>query len=84
MRTVITQALLDNGEQIYGTPLTTMAVDLAIRNADVDTGPWADRDGDEITDPGLGDGTATPAELVSALPIAAAHGVFQGSCRLSI
>jgi VCBS repeat-containing protein len=33
MRTVITQALLDNGEQIYATPLTTMAVDIAVSNA---------------------------------------------------
>ena len=33
MRTVITQALLDNGEQIYATPLTTMAVDIAVVNA---------------------------------------------------
>jgi hypothetical protein len=32
MRTVITQALLDSGEQIYATPLTTMAVDIAVRN----------------------------------------------------
>ncbi len=30
MRTVVTQALLDSGEQIYATPLTTMAVDIAI------------------------------------------------------
>jgi len=33
MRTVITQALLDSGEQIYATPLTTMAVDIAVTNA---------------------------------------------------
>lgn len=32
MRTVITQAMLDSGEQIYATPLTTMAVDIAIRD----------------------------------------------------
>ena len=33
MRTVITQALLDNGEQIYATPLTTMAVDIVAANS---------------------------------------------------
>lgn len=33
LRTVITQALLDKGEQIYATPLTTMAVDIAVQNA---------------------------------------------------
>jgi len=81
MRTVITQALLDNGEQIYATPLTTMAVDLAILNADVDTGPWAaaerdlDLDDDETDDLtiSLGDSAATSDELLSALPIAAAQ-----------
>ena len=70
MRTVITQALLDGGEQIYATPLTTMAVDLAIRNADSDEGPWADRSGDGIS---LGNGSASSEEFVSALPIAAAQ-----------
>ena len=33
LRTVITQALLDGGQQIYATPLTTMAVDIAVTNA---------------------------------------------------
>jgi hypothetical protein len=33
MRTVITESLLDSGEQIYATPLTTMAVDIAVTNA---------------------------------------------------
>ncbi len=33
MRTVITQSLLDTGEQIYATPLTTLAVDIAIANS---------------------------------------------------
>ncbi len=32
MRTVVTQDRLDSGEQIYATPLTTMAVDIAVRN----------------------------------------------------
>ena len=34
LRTVITQSLLDSGDQIYATPLTTLATDLAIRKAD--------------------------------------------------
>lgn len=32
MRTVVTQTLIDTGEQIYATPLTTMAVDIAIKD----------------------------------------------------
>ena len=39
MRTVITQALLDSGQQIYATPLTTMAVDIAIANSNATTTP---------------------------------------------
>ncbi len=63
MRTVITQALLDKGEQIYATPLTTMATDLAVMNADSSTPPFT----------GDGDGTTTVAEFIAALPIAAAQ-----------
>jgi aspartate 1-decarboxylase len=33
MRTVLTQTLIDSGKSIYATPLTTMAVDIAIANA---------------------------------------------------
>lgn len=33
MRTVLTQEMLDSGAPIYATPLTTMATDMAIRNA---------------------------------------------------
>lgn len=33
LRTVITQALLDGGDPLYATPLTTMAVDIAVTNA---------------------------------------------------
>jgi hypothetical protein len=47
MRTVITQALLDNGEQIYATPLTTMAVDIAVLNA-VDSNATAGIQADEF------------------------------------
>lgn len=81
MRTVITQALLDSGEQIYATPLTTMAVDLAIRNADSDDGPWAeskrdldsDDDGTDDISVVLGDGDVSTDEFLTALPIAAAQ-----------
>lgn len=84
MRTVLTQALLDGGEQIYATPLTTMAVDLAIKNADNDGSvntAWAlserdldlDDDGTDDLMVSLGDTNATSDELLSALPIAAAQ-----------
>ena len=33
LRSVITQSMLDQGEQIYASPLTTMAVDIAISNS---------------------------------------------------
>ncbi|KRT58914.1 hypothetical protein Ga0076813_14494, partial [endosymbiont of Ridgeia piscesae] len=62
MRTVITQALLDSGEQIYATPLTTMATDLAIKNAD-SAAPYS----------GNGDGAVTQAEFLAALPVAASQ-----------
>ena len=71
MRSVLTQALLDTGENVYATPLTTMAVDLAIKNADEDNAPWGDRDEDGNPDVGLGDGTATEEEFLSALAVAA-------------
>ncbi|MCG8317523.1 MAG: thrombospondin type 3 repeat-containing protein [Pseudomonadales bacterium] len=71
MRTVLSDALLASGEGIYATPLTTMAVDLAIRNADEDTAPWDDRDGDGIPDAALGDDAVTEDEFLSALSIAA-------------
>ncbi|QYZ66902.1 MAG: hypothetical protein HPY30_13445 [Gammaproteobacteria bacterium (ex Lamellibrachia satsuma)] len=63
MRTVITLAMLDKGEQIYATPLTTMATDLAVMNADSSTAPFT----------GDGNGTTTAAEFIAALPIAAAQ-----------
>ena len=79
MRTVITQALLDSGEQIYATPLTTMAVDLAIANADSNMPPWDDRDldpdgdGNDDFTVSLADTTTTTDEFLTALPIAAAQ-----------
>lgn len=61
LRTVITQQILDAGTQIYATPLTTMAVDLAINNADSTTAPFA----------GDGNGSTSSAEFLAALPVAA-------------
>ncbi len=61
LRSVITQALLDGGEEIYATPLTTMAVDLAVVNADSNVAPWA----------GNNDGTTSATEFVVALDVAA-------------
>ncbi len=81
MRTVLTAELLEAGDQIYATPLTTMAVDLAIKNADVDAGVWAsnernldpDGDGNDDFTISLGDSNLTADELLTALPIAAAQ-----------
>jgi hypothetical protein len=70
LRTVITQALLDKGEQIYATPLTTMAVDIAVANADKNT-PVST--GSSTTWPGNNDGTTTAAEFEAALPLAASQ-----------
>ncbi|MCP4765298.1 MAG: hypothetical protein GY875_03420 [Gammaproteobacteria bacterium] len=39
MRTVLTQTLINSGEPIYGSPLTTMAVDIAIANSNAATTP---------------------------------------------
>ncbi|MCK4675065.1 MAG: hypothetical protein KAT61_04060, partial [Gammaproteobacteria bacterium] len=47
LRTVISQSLLDSGEQIYATPLTTMAVDIAVSNA-ADTNGTAGIQADEF------------------------------------
>ena len=63
LRTVLTQALLDGGEQVYATPLTTMATDIAITNADSSIAPYV----------GNNDGTTTAAEFIAALDIAAAQ-----------
>lgn len=60
MSTVVSQSMLDSGHPIYATPLSTMAVELAILNADGST-PYA----------GNGDGNVTTVEFESALTIAA-------------
>lgn len=41
LRIIITQDLLDNGAQIYATPLTSMAVDIAILKAGVSSAQFA-------------------------------------------
>ena len=63
LRTVITQSLLDTAEPLYATPLTTMATDIAMVNADSNAAPYT----------GNGDGSVTSAELVNALSVAAAQ-----------
>jgi hypothetical protein len=86
MRTVLTQDMLDAGVPVYATPLTTMAVDLAIRNADLNTGVWAvegsgdgtrdlDTDDDAVNEfsVNLNNGAKTVDEFLTALPIAAAQ-----------
>jgi len=61
LRTVLTQKMLDAGEQVYATPLTTMAVDMAFSNADSNLVPFT----------GDNNGTTSEDELAAALPIAA-------------
>lgn len=63
LRTVLTQALLDTGEQVYATPLTTMATDIAIADADSNALPYT----------GNNDGSVSIQEFLDALPIAAAQ-----------
>ena len=63
MRTVLTTELLTSGEQVYATPLTTMAVDVAITNADSAIAPYSNTN----------DGTVTPAEFLASLEVAAAQ-----------
>ncbi|MCL1099675.1 thrombospondin type 3 repeat-containing protein, partial [Shewanella gelidii] len=61
LRTVITQETLDSGQEIFATPLTTMAVDLAFSNADFAELPFY----------GNGDGLVSTPEILSALSGAA-------------
>ncbi len=63
LRTVITQEMLAAGQQVYATPLTTMAVDLAIAKADSADAPYT----------GNNDGFVSNAEFLAALPIAASQ-----------
>ena len=49
LRTVLTQSLLNTGEPLYATPLTTMATDIAIVNAD-NSSPFAGNNNGAITE----------------------------------
>ena len=60
LRTVVTQQMLDSGEPIYATTLSTMAVDIAVANADSNVPPF---NGDN-------DGNTTRAEFLAALTVA--------------
>ncbi|MDX1810736.1 MAG: thrombospondin type 3 repeat-containing protein, partial [Gammaproteobacteria bacterium] len=62
MRTVVTQSMLDAGNNIYATPLTTMAVDVAIKNALSNVAPYAGTDFDAAS--------KTVDKFLLALPIA--------------
>ena len=64
MKTVVTQDMLDSGANIYATPLTTMAVDVAIKNALSNVSPYKD-------DTDYQNATTTKDRFLAALPIAA-------------
>ena len=63
LRTVLTQELINSGQPIYASPLTTMATDIAIANADSNVGPFT----------GNNNGSTSTTEFLNALPIAAAQ-----------
>ena len=63
MRTVVTQTMIDENAPVYATPLTTIAVKLAIANADKNNSIYS----------GNGDGNTSVSEFTEALPIAAAQ-----------
>ena len=60
LRTVVTAEMLNGGGSVYATPLTTVAVDLAIENADVSNGIYQGND----------DGSTTTEEYLAALSVA--------------
>ena len=64
LKTVVTQAMLDSGKPIYATPLTTMAVDVAIANALSGVAPYTGPTFDSIL---------TKDKFLAALPIATAQ-----------
>lgn len=63
LTTAVTSEMLGGGKPIYATPLTTMAVKLAIANADLNDGLYA----------GDADGTSSPTEFNAALSAAASQ-----------
>ena len=64
MKTVVTQEMLDQGLNVYGTPLTTMALQVAIENALANRAPYA-------SDPAYQAATTVKERFLAALPIAA-------------
>ncbi|PKG80879.1 hypothetical protein CXF85_22515 [Colwellia sp. 75C3] len=63
LRTVITESSLSKQRQRYATPLTTLAVDVAIEKADSDAAPFN----------GNNDRIVSVTEFITALPIAASQ-----------
>ena len=63
LRTVLTQQMIASGEPVYASPLTTMATDIAIANADSNVTPYS----------GDNNGVTSTSEFLNALPIAAAQ-----------
>ena len=61
MRTAVTQSMMSGEQPLYATPLTTMAIDIAVANADSDDGLFT----------GNNDGQVSLEELTAALPLAA-------------
>lgn len=61
MRTAVTTQMQGAGEPLYATPLTTMALEVAVANADASEGLFG----------GDNDGAISLAELAAALPLAA-------------
>jgi len=61
LTTVMSPAILDSGSPIYATPMTTLAVELAISNADSSSGAFSGND----------DGVTSASEFTSALDAAA-------------
>ncbi|AFU98531.2 thrombospondin type 3 repeat-containing protein [Simiduia agarivorans] len=74
LRTLVTQDMLDAGGALYASPLTTLAVDLAVQNADLANGVYT----------GNGDGEVTTLELLNAVQaagrqVASSYGFGMGS-----
>jgi hypothetical protein len=63
MRTLMTEEMLTSGKPIYGTPITSLVINLAILNADSTKPPYV----------GNGDGMVTNAEVEAALAAASAQ-----------
>ncbi|MDH5325138.1 MAG: thrombospondin type 3 repeat-containing protein [Gammaproteobacteria bacterium] len=64
MKTVVTQDMLDSGKNLYATPLTTLAVDVAIKNSLSNRAPYSN-------DEAYTNATTVQERFLAALPIAA-------------